>query len=166
MVPREKVKYDNATCLYVGNLSPTTFDNDLFKHFAAKGYRLKNAKVMLDQTTRKSRCFGYLNFFTQEEAIRCFNEQNNTLVDGKQLVLNKKKDSEFDADANIVVTNLPQEMTQGQVYELFKQFGPIISCKLEINSDGKSRGYAFVQYEHVEAAQSAIAKLHNSLQMG
>jgi len=35
--------------LYVGNLTPNTFDNDLYKHFQAKGYKIASAKVMIDK---------------------------------------------------------------------------------------------------------------------
>lgn len=40
---RPKPQYDNKLCLYIGNLTPTTFDNDLFKFFKNKGYQLRNA---------------------------------------------------------------------------------------------------------------------------
>ena len=52
---------------------------------------------MLNNETRKSRCFGYLNFYTEEEAVRCLNEMNNSTLNGKQLVLNQKKSSNFEA---------------------------------------------------------------------
>ena len=37
-------------------------------------------------------------------------EQNNAKIDNKAIVLNKKKDSDFDRDANILVTNLPKDL--------------------------------------------------------
>ena len=40
---KPKREYDNKLCLYVGNLTATTFDNDLFKFFKNKGYKLRNA---------------------------------------------------------------------------------------------------------------------------
>jgi hypothetical protein len=36
--PGPKREYDDKLCLYVGNLTPTTLDNDLFKFFKGKGY--------------------------------------------------------------------------------------------------------------------------------
>lgn len=52
---KPKREYDNSICLYVGNLTQFTFDNDLFKFFKGKGYKLRNAQVMLDKTTKKSK---------------------------------------------------------------------------------------------------------------
>jgi RNA recognition motif-containing protein len=81
--PVQKREYDNSTCLFVGNLSQTTFDGDLFKHFSSKGYKIKNARVMLDNSTQKPRGFGYLNFHTKEEAQRCLDEQPTSILDGR-----------------------------------------------------------------------------------
>lgn len=71
---KEKVLVDNSCTLYVGNLTNTTFDNDLYKFFSSKGYKIKSAKVMIDQNSKRSKCFGYLNFYNQEEAVKCLNE--------------------------------------------------------------------------------------------
>jgi polyadenylate-binding protein len=75
-------------------------------------------------------------------------------------VLNNKKQTEFDSNANILVRNLSEEMTQGDLNNLFKEFGEIISCKLELGPDNKSRMYGYVQFSKSENAQAAIAKLH------
>ena len=107
-----KKKFDASCCINVSNLSPTTFDNDLFKHFSSKGYKVASVRVIMDHMTSKSKCFGYLNFHAPEEAQRCLQEMNNTTLDGKQLVLNKKKDTDTDAQANLIVKNLPKEMSQ------------------------------------------------------
>jgi RNA recognition motif-containing protein len=111
LAPKQKREYDNSCSLYVGNLTATTFDNDLFKFFSSKGYKLKTANVMIDMSTKRSKCFGYLNFYSKEEASRCQAEMNNAICDGKQIVLNKKKESDFDSEANVLVKNIPKEMT-------------------------------------------------------
>lgn len=35
---------------------------------------------------------------------------NNTNLNGKQIVLNKKKSSNFDSQANVIIRNIPKEM--------------------------------------------------------
>lgn len=82
------------------------------------------------------------------------------------MVLNKKKSSDFDSAANVLVKNLPKEMAQNQLYEVCKAFGTIVSCKLEVNKDGSSRMFGYIQYANKEQATSAIEKLNGSTQMG
>lgn len=122
--------------LYIGNLSNKTYDLDLYKFFSSKGYKVQSAKVMFHQETSRSKGFGYLNFNDQDEAERCLREMNNAVIDQKAIVLNKKKDSDFDTKANLIVKNLPKEMTQKELNDLFAKFGNIGSCKLETFQDG------------------------------
>jgi len=130
---KPKIEHDDSCSLYVGNLTSTTFDNDLFKFFHSKGYKIKGARVMFDNNTKRSKNHGYLNFYSKEDAEKCLAEMNNAICDGKQIVLNKKKNSEFDSEANILIRNLPKEMSQNELFNMFKSFGNIISCKIETN---------------------------------
>ena len=75
--PGPKRDYSNIATLYVGNLSDKTFDLDLLKFFTSRNYKVASAKVMFDNETKRSKGFGYLNFYLQEEAIRCMDEMNN-----------------------------------------------------------------------------------------
>lgn len=81
--PKPKREYPKQFSLYVGNLSDKTYDLDLFKYFTAQGYTLASAKVMYDRETEKMRGFAYLNFYTQDEALKCLNNMNNAIIDGK-----------------------------------------------------------------------------------
>ena len=81
-------------------------------------------------------------------------------IDGRQIVISRKKDTDFDGNANILVRNLPKEYSQDQLNELFKEFGEIYSCKLDINSDGSSKMQGYVQFKLPDSAQSAITKFN------
>lgn len=45
---------------------------------------------------------------------------------------------------------------------MFQKFGNILSCKVVVTEDGKSKGYGFVQFESEEYANAAIEKLNGS----
>jgi RNA recognition motif-containing protein len=47
--------------LYVSNLPKENFlDLDFYKFFTSKGFKVKNAKIVIDTKTNKSRGYGYL----------------------------------------------------------------------------------------------------------
>ena len=74
--------------VYVGNLPTQSFyDLDLYKMFSSKGYKVQKSKVVLDKQSSKPKGYGYLTFYTQEEADRCIAEMNNTIVDGQAIRL-------------------------------------------------------------------------------
>ena len=61
----------------------------------------------------------------------------------------------------LFVGNLSFNTTEGDILELFKQAGNVVSCELIMDKfTGKSRGFAFVQMGTQEEANKAIADLN------
>ena len=64
--------------------------------------------------------------------------------------------------ANLALFCIPNSYTDQHVYDLAKQFGSPIFCSVVTHRDtGLSRGYAFVSFQTLEEANSAISGLHN-----
>ena len=62
----------------------------------------------------------------------------------------------------MLVRNLPKEMDQKALSDLFAKYGNIKSAKLEVFQDGLSRGFGYIQFETQESAEKAIKELNNS----
>ena len=78
---------------------------------------------------------------------------NNYDLNGKFLrVCLQQSDKQFDANANLLVRNLAQEVTQKEFHEFFKSLGNVRSTKIETFSDGKSRSFGYVLFETAEMA--------------
>lgn len=58
--------------------------------------------------------------------------------------------------------NLDESIDNLTLHDMFKKFGNILSCKVALSEDGKSKGYGFVQFEYDESANAAIEKLNGS----
>jgi len=88
------------------------FDLDFYKYFTHRGYKVKTAKVVLDTRTSISTGKGYLQFVLQEDADKCLNEMNNTVIQGEtiRLVPSVAK-AEFDPLANLLVRNIDKSKT-------------------------------------------------------
>jgi|LauGreDrversion4_2_1035121.scaffolds.fasta_scaffold91890_2 polyadenylate-binding protein len=150
--------------LYVSNLPKENFlDLDFFKFFTSKGYKVKNAKIVTDSKTNKSRGYGYLQFVEQTEADRCQIEMNNKTLMGLALrIVKSDPEPKFNKESNLLVKNIAQDVTQQEIFEKFKAYGNVVSCKLETYPNSKeSRGYAYVQFDNVEEAKKAIEALNN-----
>lgn len=58
--------------------------------------------------------------------------------------------------------NLAESIDNAGLEDMFKKFGNILSSKVVMSEDGKSKGYGFVQFETEESANTAIEKLNGS----
>lgn len=113
--PRQQEK-SQLPSVYVGNLPTQSFyDLDLYKYFSSRGYKVAKSKVVLDKNTSKPRGYGYLTFYSQEEADRCIQEMNNQVLDGNAIRLShqiQRGDTKYDEKANILIKNIDKEVTQ------------------------------------------------------
>jgi polyadenylate-binding protein len=73
---------------------------------------------------------------------------------------------ERNEEANLFVKNLPQNISTKEIYDLFSQYGNIISVKLKQNDKGECLGYGYVNYDKIDSAQNALENLNNYLLNG
>jgi polyadenylate-binding protein len=62
---------------------------------------------------------------------------------------------------NLYIKNLDPEVSQDEFEALFLQFGHVTSAIIQLDDEGKSKGFGFVNYEHHEEAQAAVDALHD-----
>jgi len=70
----------------------------------------------------------------------------------------EKEESNLD-DVNIFVKYLPSGMGEGGLRTLFSSFGPIVSAKLMVDSQGESLGYGFVRFAFPSDASLAVKEM-------
>lgn len=94
-------------------------------------------------------------------------------ADDATLVHEPKVDEEAPEDAAVVkpapmskvklfVGNLPWELEDRALHELFKPFSPNHSRVARFPDSGKSKGFGFVRFSDSESAQAALRELHGS----
>nr|GMD60643.1 polyadenylate-binding protein 3 [Ipomoea batatas] len=65
--------------------------------------------------------------------------------------------------ANVYIKNLESSIDNKALYETFAAFGIVLSCKVAVDGNGKSKGHEFVQFDAKEAANNAIKRLNGML---
>lgn len=65
---------------------------------------------------------------------------------------------------NIYVGNLPWSATQDDLYQLFSQYGKVVSAEVIIDREtGRSKGFGFVKMDVDSEAQQAIEALNGAM---
>ncbi len=78
--PERKVLMGNK--LFIGGLAWATTDLTLRDAFAPHG-QVREARVVLDKETGRSRGFGFVTFATEEEAAKAKDAMNGAMIDGR-----------------------------------------------------------------------------------
>lgn len=96
---------------------------------------------------------------------RALTALNYTHINGKpcrimwsQRDLAKRKVS----GGNIFVKNLDPSVTSKSLHDTFAQYGSILSCKVVTDVQGNSKGYGFVHYDTLDAAENAIRQVNGA----
>ena len=68
---------------------------------------------------------------------------------------------ERNEEANLFVKNLPHNTNTKEIYDLFSNYGNIVSIKIKQNEKGECIGYGYVNFDKSESAQAALEHLNN-----
>jgi cold-inducible RNA-binding protein len=96
--PKQDKHSHMATKLYVGNLSFDTTENDIQDLFAEAG-TVREAVLIQDKLTGKSRGFAFVTMSTEEEAQTATQRLNGKTLHGRNLTVNEARPREDFAGA-------------------------------------------------------------------
>lgn len=147
--------------LYVGDLPASITESKLFESFAPFG--CISVHVVRDNVTRNPLGYGYVNFPTHEDATNAL-EQPTLKFDGKECRISwSMRDPTFrKTGTNLFISNLPADLDNKSLYEIFSVFGEILSSKIVNDEKNVSRGYGYVHFAKDEDANIAIVKLNGA----
>lgn len=77
--------------IFVAGLPPDLDDEELKEIFEAYG-RVTSAKVILDRGTRKSRCFGFVDYSLDTDASKAMKALNGGTLEGNLLTVKPARD--------------------------------------------------------------------------
>ncbi|KAF9963819.1 hypothetical protein BGZ65_010883 [Modicella reniformis] len=167
--------------IFIGDLSPDVNDEALGKAFNAFG-NMTDARVMWDNTTGKSRGYGFVAFNDRVDAEHAITSMNGQVLGSRAVRCNWASQRGVPGptyqqhgmhgsagtfktptaqgpqlNTTVYVGNLPPQTTQEDLVPFFQPFG-IVDIRLQ-----PDRGFAFVKLETHEKAANAIAHLSGSM---
>ncbi|XP_051135725.1 uncharacterized protein LOC127254585 [Andrographis paniculata] len=153
--------------LYVGDLRADVTENDLVEAFERVG-PLLSVRICRDKISRKSLCYGYVNFWLPCYASAALQRLNHTRLKGKPMRImwcERNPMARKNNNANLFVKNLDLSITGARLQEIFSKYGTILSCKVA-EERGISKGFGFVQFDSEDSAIAALHALHDSVLEG
>ncbi|KMS97266.1 hypothetical protein BVRB_7g177110 [Beta vulgaris subsp. vulgaris] len=154
--------------LFVGNLPYDVDSEKLAQMFDGAGV-VEIAEVIYNRETDRSRGFGFVTMSTVEEAEKAVEMLNGFDLDGRTLTVNKaaprgsrpeRPPREFEPTCRVYVGNLPWDVDNGRLEQLFSEHGKVLSARVVSDREtGRSRGFGFVTMASDSEMNDAIAAL-------
>ncbi|CCA77984.1 related to mRNA polyadenylate-binding protein PAB1 [Serendipita indica DSM 11827] len=153
--------------IFIKNLDEGIDNKALHDTFVAFGNVL-SCKVAVDEQGN-SKGYGFVHYETAEAADAAIKAVDGMLLNDKKVYVGrhiprKERQSKLDEIraqfTNIYVKNLDTEIDEDEFRKLFEPYGTITSAVLNLDADGKSKGFGFVNYETHEMAQKAVDALN------
>ncbi|KAH9996795.1 polyadenylate binding protein [Russula vinacea] len=155
--------------IFIKNLDDAIDNKALHDTFAAFGNVL-SCKVATDEQGR-SRGYGYVHYETAEAAETAIKAVNGMLLNDKKVyvgyhISRKERQSKLEEMrsqfTNLYVKNIDPEVTENDFVELFSNYGTVTSAVIQVDDEGRSKGFGFVNFEIHDQAQAAVENLHDS----
>lgn len=154
--------------IFIKNLHPDIDNKTLHDTFSSFG-NILSCKIATD-ANGNSRGFGFVHYDNAESANEAIENVNGMLLNDLEVyvgphILKKDRESKWqeliENYTNIYVKNFSLEWSKEDLEKLFTPFGKITSFYLASDEAGKSRGFAFINYENHEDAVKAVEALNN-----
>lgn len=152
--------------LYVGDLLPKVTEQILHNHFSQCG-PVHSVRICRDSGSGKSLRYGYVNYKEAKDANRALEELNFSKILGIRCrVMREVSDNGVQRSrGNIFVRNLDGGIDSKDLFDIFSEYGNVISCKVLFGDNGQSLRRGYVQFGSDEEAQKAI-ELTNQKKVG
>ncbi|XP_057767039.1 28 kDa ribonucleoprotein, chloroplastic-like [Salvia miltiorrhiza] len=154
--------------LFVGNLPYDIDSEKLAKLFDQAGV-VEISEVIYNRQTDQSRGFGFVTMSTVEQAEKAVEMFSGYDIGGRLLTVNKaaprgsqpeRITRTYEPSFRIYVGNLPWQVDNARLMELFSEHGKVIDARVVIDREtGRSRGFGFVTMSSEPELNDAIAAL-------
>lgn len=153
--------------VFIKNLDNSIDNKALHDTFAAFGTVL-SCKVAVD-ANGQSKGYGFVQYDKEESAQTAIRELNGMLMNDKQvyvgLFVRKQERAQTNGSpkfTNVYVKNLSETASEEDLKKLFSPFGTITSAVVMRETNGRSRGFGFVNFSSADGAAAAVDKLNGT----
>ena len=159
------------TELYIANLKYSISSSDIKKRFEKYG-TVENVKLLKDMEGR-SRGIAFVKFKSIHNAEDALKEENGKEWETRPLKINfagdkpkssgvsklpeRRRESRSN-DTVVFVGNISFSTDKKSLADFFKECGEIKDLRLAMRDDGKSKGFAHIEFENKDAMRSALKK--------
>ena len=106
--------------------------------------------------------FAYIKFKYPNESVKAITLLNNQKMNGSNITVKHfiPKEEKINRN-NLYISNLPNDFTEEELFEIFSKFGKISMLSINKNPNNDYPIYAQINYENIQDANNAIDIMNN-----
>jgi CUG-BP- and ETR3-like factor len=151
--------------MFIGQI-PKTMEEKELKEMLEEFGPVYQTNIIRDKTTAQHRGCAFVTFYKRKDAIAAQTALHGIkIMPGVSHPIQMKPAEGQNAsaeDRKLFVGMLPKSFSESDVAELFAPFGTVEDCSVLRDSNGQSKGCAFLLYTTRVCAQNAIRIVHHS----
>ena len=156
--------------VFIKNLDRSVDNKALHDTFSAFG-KVLSCKIVND-AQGVSKGFAFVHFENQEAADKAITRINGKMLNGKIVYAGpyqskKERQSKYDEIkanfTNVFIKNLDPSVDNNEFLKLVSPYGNVTSALIQMDENGNSKGFGFVNYESHSEAEKAIAELNGKV---
>ncbi|CAG8678985.1 23869_t:CDS:2 [Dentiscutata erythropus] len=153
-----------TTNIYIRGLPPNTTDESLHNMCSIYG-SITSSKAIIDQKQGDCKGYGFVMYESEDQAKHAIEQltrlglQVSFAKVGYESFSTRLKNLQDLASTNIYLSNLPLDMNEQQLEELFKPY-KVVSNRILRDTSGTSRGVGFARMEDRDSALAIIQKFN------
>jgi len=151
--------------VFVKNLAPSVDNKGLFDTFSVFG-NILSCKVATDENGA-SKGYGYVHYETAEAAQDAIQKFNGNFIEDMEVFVGsfvRRQERAGQVNwTNLYVKQYPPSWDEAKIREVFSAYGTVVSVFIVPDAEGKSKGFAFVNYAAHESADNAVKELANKV---
>lgn len=158
--------------VYVGSISFELKEDTIRTAFLPFG-PIKSINMSWDSQTQKHKGFAFVEYELPEAAQLALDQMNGVMIGGRNIKVGRPSNmpqaapiiEQITQEAKnfnrVYVASIHPDLAEEDIKTVFEAFGPIKSCKLATGAtNGKHKGYGFIEYEKEQAAVDAITSMN------
>jgi RNA recognition motif-containing protein len=149
--------------MFVGQIPRNMSEQELKQMFEEYG-SIYQLNILRDKQTGESKGCCFVTFFTRKSALDAQNALK-TLNGMHHPIQMKPADTENRNERKLFIGMISRTCEENDIKIMFSPYGQIEDCTVLRDTNGKSRGCAFVTYHKRQSAVNAIKSMHHSQTM-
>ncbi|KAF2199895.1 hypothetical protein GQ43DRAFT_375178 [Delitschia confertaspora ATCC 74209] len=151
------------TNVYIRGLLPETTD-EMLHAWGQRFGDIQSSKSIIDLKTNLCKGFGFIkyhNFEDAENCIRGFHYLGYEVSFARESFYNKLKKFADDNNTNLYVSNIPKNMNEHELGEIFAPY-KVCSSRVLRDGQGNGRGVGFARFETRDICEEIIRTFNNT----